>query len=690
MDATEEQLAAKLAILKEHASLAAEAEGVELRRLAIARSTFAQSEQYAANQQRLLKQEKELQTLRASSTGEETKKIERQLAQTKAQIKSQKTLTQFYKKHSSEIGKYMNNTEKHQKAITELTNKAVSEGEKNLVKMSETTKEAGMSSAAMLAAAKGAIQGIGGVLAEVYKTPAIALGVFSKQIPGIDSYKTAVMGMPKEIDEAFSKVRASTGMNSKQINDSMVYMLDPLYAQRKEGLFKGMADDAKPLANIGLTADSVGESFSALTKNASFFRPAFVQNNKASATFIGNLVAGLKKVGVPMETSAKNLNRFTKSLRMTPKEAATGLKSLTTVARSLGLGFGEVAANFDAVGGKMVMFGDKSVKVFAKLQAQAVGTGMAIGKLVEFAEGLDTFEGAADKAQGLNAVLGGTFLSVTDLVHADFDEKIELMQGAMADAGIEFDTADKRMKQVIASAAGLSLEEASKMFGNKEAAEEMADSVETSAMSQEELKKRIEDGMSIAEVATKGLSSLAGGADLFNKRIRKGGLAAASALSNEVAEMAKATRDSEAAFIGIAGGLQGLKTGGEVIGSLGKALAVLGANAGGILATITGPVVLGEVVAGGLKRDDPNRDVESLGDKVLGSERKEETKPEVPPGTQSQAEAKERMDNLSKILEKGGEKPIEVVVVTNLDGEKIAEVTSPFVINYLNDASRPA
>jgi hypothetical protein len=684
---TPEQMERHLKYLEDAAKLTKELTDQEVRQLSTAQR-FAENSAKAS--ETIARQQVQLEALearKAAASEKDKERIEAEITRLNNQMSAQKTMADMYAANSTRIQNALKGVEKHQKKVDDVTKNAARQGEDNLKRMSASTKEVEASTQTVLKAAEGALTGIGSVLGEIYKTPEMVLGTFTKQIPSISQFKTAVMGMPKEIDDAFSKVRSSTGMSSKQINDSMTYMLDPLYAQRKEGLFKGMADDAKPLANIGLKAQDVGESFKALTKNAAFFRPNFVANNKASSTFIGNLVAGLKKVGVPMETSAKNLNRFTKAMKMTPKEAATSLKSLTTVADSLGLEFGKVASNFDQVGGKMVQFGDNSVKVFAKLQAQAVGTGMAISKLVEFAEGLDTFEGAAEKAQGLNAVLGGTYLSVTDLVHADFDEKIELMQGAMADAGIEFDQADRRMKKVIASAAGLSVEEAAKMFGNKEAAEEMSDAVDTSAMSQEDLKKRIEDGMSIAEVATKGLSSLAGGADKFNKRIRKGAIATAQVMSNEFSELAGSTKDSESALLGMVAGLEGLGATAGAISSVGKALAALGvANPKtlALIGSLVGAAAAPAVVKGAL--EGAEGDVPGARTTAPKAEKTEETNPAV----EEAARTRETMSQFANNLEEGNETPIAVSVNLNVDGEKMAESTTPFVINHIERASRPA
>ena len=187
---------------------------------------------------------------------------------------------------------------------------------------------------------------------------------------------------------------------------------------------------------------------------------------------------------------------------------------------------------------------------------------MEIGKLAAYAEKLDTFEGAATAAQGLNAVLGDSLISVTDLVHADFPDKITMIQDAMGAAGIEFDDADRRMKQVIANAAGFdNVGEASKFFTNKDAAEEAMGVLETDAEAQEDLKIRITEGMTAAEKATATLSSFAGGVSTFNQKIQKSAKNASGIMAGTLGTILKNTKSSEAAFITTLGSVEALNTG---------------------------------------------------------------------------------------------------------------------------------
>jgi len=199
------------------------------------------------------------------------------------------------------------------------------------------------------------------------------------------------------------------------------------------------------------------------------------------------------------------------------------------------------------------MFGDDMTDVFANLQAQSVATGLSVQQLGGFAEGLDTFKGAAKAAQGLNAVLGGTFVSVTDLVHAPFDEKIVMIQEAMDRANVSFAEAPKRMKQVIAAQLGRGVGEVAQLLGGKDEFEEVAAGMDTAAMSQEEISQKIKSTMTNAEMLKSTMSSLGGGMNKFVDRTRIAAVQGAARMTKAMSVLQKETKDTELIALGVVG-----------------------------------------------------------------------------------------------------------------------------------------
>ena len=105
-----------------------------------------------------------------------------------------------------------------------------------------------------------------------------------------------------------------------------------------------------------------------------------------------------------------------------------------------------------------------------------------------FGEAFDTFEGAAQKAGGLNAILGGDFLNATEMLNASEEERVVLMKEAMEASGKSWDSMDKFEKKAIASQLGLKdAAEAENLFGKS--SKEMQSDMEKKINTQESLTK---------------------------------------------------------------------------------------------------------------------------------------------------------------------------------------------------------
>ena len=387
--------------------------------------------------------------------------------------------------------------------------------------------------------------------------------------------------MPEQIDSSFRQIVKDTGLFSQEMKDGFIYAMDPLYAMRKEDLFEDALE--QPLINVGITAANVGDALGGLVKNVSMFRPAFIAANKETAAYTANLVAGLSKIGISGEDSMSIIEDMTKMLKKSPMEATKQVRRLVKIADTLGVSAAKVSKDFAKALPSLAMFGEEAVDQFANLEAQSTATGLSMDRLIGFAEQMDTFKGAAKAAQGLNAVLGGTFVSVTDLVHAPFDEKLTIIQEAMDRANISFTDAPRRMQQVIAQAAGFkSVGEAMKALGNKDEFEELAEGMETHASSTEEMTEKIKNSMNNAEMLQRSLSSLGGGFSKFVDETRGAAVQGANVMMDGFQGVVDLTKDSQLGVLGILNAVNLLKgaTSGDWKSKL--AAVVLGAGAAGI------------------------------------------------------------------------------------------------------------
>ena len=423
---------------------------------------------------------------------------------------------------------------------------------------------------------EGTLEAMGqGMTAALMNPELIAAMAFPGLGTSLKEVQEEVMKMPAELDKNVRGMVKSTGLGVKEMGTTLIGALDPQFAVR---MGVEMKKGLEPLDSIGLKSEEVAGAVTALVNDVAMFRPKFMEQDKASAMFLANLTAGMNKIGLKVGTTTKLLNTFTKAIKTSPAEAGKSIKRIASIADSLGLSVGQVGENFAAVTTDISMYGDRMVDVFGDLQAQAQATGVSISRLSKFAEGLDTFDGAAKAAQSLNAVLGDSVVSVTDLVHADPAEKIAMIQDAIARSGVDFETADRRMKQVIANAAGFSdVEEAAKVLLNKDEALESADALDTAAMSQEQLRAKIDESLTVGEQMTKGLSNMAGGMQQVLDTVRPGAVKFANVLTNSFAGIVDKTENSAAAVVAFSGGLKGLSIVGEAasdaLGKLGKSMA---------------------------------------------------------------------------------------------------------------------
>ncbi len=178
---------------------------------------------------------------------------------------------------------------------------------------------------------------------------------------------------------------------------------------------------------------------------------------------------------------------------------------------------------------------------------------MAVGELGKLAGRLDTFKGAANAAQAFNAVMGDTLIDVNALVHADPADKISMIQEAMDAAGVSFEDADRRVKQVIASTLGLDVEAAGKLLGGKEDYEAISAGIDTAAMSQEQLEKQIENTMTSGEKLQKNLSSTGGAFREFVKKSRVAAGQGAKTMFAAFEKVRNSTKSSEKSAMGLLG-----------------------------------------------------------------------------------------------------------------------------------------
>jgi len=192
------------------------------------------------------------------------------------------------------------------------------------------------------------------------------------------------------------------------------------------------------------------------------------------AIALGKQTAALKKLGVAEQLTTQIFDTATKSLGYNDTELVGLTQTLHDTAVSIGKPTQQVAADFADVSKKLAFHGTNVVGIFQNLEKQSKATGLSVSDLVGVSgEAFDTFDGAAEKVGRLNAILGGPYLNSIDMLNASEDERLEMINASMDASGQMFSELGKYEQKAIASALGVEVDVARRMFGNLSAAEEI-------------------------------------------------------------------------------------------------------------------------------------------------------------------------------------------------------------------------
>jgi hypothetical protein len=192
------------------------------------------------------------------------------------------------------------------------------------------------------------------------------------------------------------------------------------------------------------------------------------------AIALGKQTAALKKLGVAEQLTTQIFDTATKSLGFNDDELVGLTQTLHDTALSIGKPTAQVAADFADVSKKLAFHGTDVVGIFQNLEKQSKATGLSVSDLVGVSgEAFDTFDGAAEKVGRLNAILGGPYLNSIDMLNASEDERLEMINASMDASGQMFSELGKYEQKAIASALGVEVDVARRMFGNLSAAEEI-------------------------------------------------------------------------------------------------------------------------------------------------------------------------------------------------------------------------
>lgn len=209
----------------------------------------------------------------------------------------------------------------------------------------------------------------------------------------------------------------------------------------------------------------------------------------------------MERLGISSGTTAKNQEILIKAMSMTAEQAIATNEEIAALALEIGESPAKLASDFASSAPKLAKYGKAGVRVFKQLATQSKATGVEMGKLLGMTERFDTFEGAAQAAGNLNAILGGPLLNSVQLLTANEAERVDLIRRAVNATGRSFESMNRFEKQAIAQAAGIGdVADAVRLFGTEQAAlDELEEKIDPSVEAQQNLVKAMKAGVSIAQ-----------------------------------------------------------------------------------------------------------------------------------------------------------------------------------------------
>jgi hypothetical protein len=218
------------------------------------------------------------------------------------------------------------------------------------------------------------------------------------------------------------------------------------------------------MAKFGVGATEASAAASGLYNSMSAF--SYVDKNVRDG-LVKN-AAAMANLNVDASTLGKTFDDLTKSLKFDASQVGDITNKIAQSSLSLGIAPSKALKDFGNTLPQLSVYGKKAVDVFKDLQVQSKQLGIEVSSLMGIVgDGFDTFEGAADKAGKLNAILGGDYLNSVELLNATEGERVQMLKDAFNATGKNFDSLDKFEKKAIAASLGIKdLNEAQKLFGN--------------------------------------------------------------------------------------------------------------------------------------------------------------------------------------------------------------------------------
>lgn len=300
------------------------------------------------------------------------------------------------------------------------------------------------------------------------------LGFAEKTLKSEKGISTALDQGAKSLASAISPLNLYANLTSKvfQSTGTMVLATDQTLASFNRatgagGRFnKQIIEIGQSNFEFGVGMAESGEAFTALHSRMS----AFTTISRSAQSEIAGTTARLIGLGISGETTAQSFDILTRATGMSATGAEKVINTMADFSDRIGVSPAQLMNDFVSTAPQLAAHGPKMINVFKELAKTSKATGIEMQTLLGIAKQFDTFEGAADAAGRLNAMLGGNLVNSVQLLNANEADRIKLLRQAVQASGRSWAAMNRQERQAIATAAGIQdMDAAARLFGTSDA-----------------------------------------------------------------------------------------------------------------------------------------------------------------------------------------------------------------------------
>jgi hypothetical protein len=404
----------------------------------------------------------------------------------------------------------------------------------------------------------GAIKQLGTQFREYMNLQSISKSLYDKIIESTLLYA-------KEIDGATSSLAATTGATTKY-NKSLI-------------------ENGRKLLEYGLSVDDVGASMESLYTNMLTSTELAEQQRVQLAL----TAAQMTKLGVSTDTTTGLYDGLIKGMGFTSDQAEDMAKGMVSLAQDLQMPPKMLIEGFADATKALAAYGKQAPKIFKKVAAAAKATGIETNRLLGITEQFDTFEGAAQAAGNLNAILGGDLVNSMELVGATEEERIAILQRVGAVAKQQYAGMDEVQRRFFVKSLGKSLGIAD---------QEVMKFMNTSTSALENYTAKAEESTTNQDKLNKTLAAATTFGEKVEGMIKKVSLPIGEAIQGMETLFAEANAGLDTMLEKIPGGSMGIFAGALGVGAAADAFsAILGGAGGAALGGAAGKAIKGALSA---------------------------------------------------------------------------------------------